>query len=237
MNTIILSDFSKTMTDPSCPTTWSVFAKSGLLGEAYKQERDALYENYFKYETASDVEKTREWWKKHGELFVKYELTQELIRSVVADDQYFKPRAGLREFLNFIMQKDIPVYIVTSGIKNFVDTFFEVRFPDFAEWLKTWKWATFGNRLVFDHSWTVVTFDLQSIVTPLSKETNPFWELIKGSERIILLWDSKEDRDMFHWNNVIPFGFTDGDFWVEAIKLWKNGSFVDLLSVLKDKIV
>jgi 2-hydroxy-3-keto-5-methylthiopentenyl-1-phosphate phosphatase len=85
----------------------------------------------------SDVEKTREWWKKHGELFVKYELTQELIRSVVADDQYFKPRAGLREFLNFIMQKDIPVYIVTSGIKNFVDTFFEVRFPDFAEWLKT----------------------------------------------------------------------------------------------------
>jgi hypothetical protein len=32
MNTLILSDFSKTFTDPSCPTTWSVFAKSGLLG-------------------------------------------------------------------------------------------------------------------------------------------------------------------------------------------------------------
>lgn len=79
MNSIIISDFSKTITDSSCPTTWSVFAKSGLLGEAYTQERNELYDKYSEYEKSGNCDKTKEWWGKHGDLFVKYGLTRELI--------------------------------------------------------------------------------------------------------------------------------------------------------------
>jgi hypothetical protein len=48
----IISDFSKTFTRADMPTTWSVFAKSGLLGEDYIRERDKLYEENIAYEKA-----------------------------------------------------------------------------------------------------------------------------------------------------------------------------------------
>ncbi len=61
----IISDFSKTLTDSSNPTTWSVFAKSWLLWEEYIKERNHFYDIYHKYELEWDVEKTKQWWKKH----------------------------------------------------------------------------------------------------------------------------------------------------------------------------
>lgn len=143
MKTLIISDFSKTFTDSSCPTTWSVFAKSGLLGSEYTSERDRLYGEYHDFELAGDIEKTKEWWGKHGELFLTFGLTKELIARIVADDQYFKPRAGLAEFLDLISRQDISLYIVTSGVKNFVDIFFEVRFPEFFKRFKQGKAASF----------------------------------------------------------------------------------------------
>ena len=54
----IISDFSKTLTSKDNPTTWSVFTKSGLLGEKYTKERDQYYNEYHQFELQWDVEKT-----------------------------------------------------------------------------------------------------------------------------------------------------------------------------------
>ncbi len=50
--TAIISDFSKTLTSGTNPTTWSVFAKSGLLGTDYTRERNDFFDQYHDYELA-----------------------------------------------------------------------------------------------------------------------------------------------------------------------------------------
>jgi 2-hydroxy-3-keto-5-methylthiopentenyl-1-phosphate phosphatase len=125
---IIISDFSKTFTSADTPTTWSVFAKSGILGEDYIRDRDALYEMHYPREVAGDAENTEEWFSQHIELFAKYHLTTEQIDQVVMDDRYFAPRAGVREFLDEIEAQDIALYIVSSGISYFIARWFEVRY-------------------------------------------------------------------------------------------------------------
>jgi hypothetical protein len=74
------------------PTTWSVFAKSEMLGDGYLTDRDTLYNEYFQFEQEGNIEKTEEWFLKHSELFAKYHLTQAMIDEIVMDDRFFAPR-------------------------------------------------------------------------------------------------------------------------------------------------
>jgi hypothetical protein len=74
------------------PTTWSVFAKSEMLGDEYFTDRDNLYNEYFQFEQEGNIQKTEEWFSKHAELFAKYHLTQDQIDQIVMDDRFFAPR-------------------------------------------------------------------------------------------------------------------------------------------------
>jgi 2-hydroxy-3-keto-5-methylthiopentenyl-1-phosphate phosphatase len=62
------------------------------------------------------------------ELFVRYGLTLEQIDTIVLDDRYFAPRAGVTEFLDTIQEQDIPLYIVSSGIAVCIERWFELRY-------------------------------------------------------------------------------------------------------------
>jgi HAD superfamily phosphoserine phosphatase-like hydrolase len=188
MKTLIISDFSKTFTDPSCSTTWSVFAKSGLLGSEYTAERNRLYGEYHDFELAGDLEKTKEWWGKHGELFVTYGLTKELISRIVADEKYFKPRLGLSEFFKFIQENNISLHIVSSGISQFIEEF--LRIHNAPEGI-----VVYGNELQLKDS-QVVGFDHSSIITTLNKQDG----LISTNtdcDKIVLLGDDETDLAMY----------------------------------------
>ena len=69
---LIISDFSKTFTTSDMPTTWSIFAKSGLLGEEYISERNNLYDANIHFEKEGNIEMTEKWFLSHAELFVTY---------------------------------------------------------------------------------------------------------------------------------------------------------------------
>lgn len=127
MKTLILSDFSKTFTTSTMPTTWSVFVKTGMLGEEYVAERNRLYETNIVYEHAGEVEKTQNWFHDHAELFAKYGLTADQIIQIVQNDECFKPRDGIAAFLKYARDNKIPVKIVTSGVVEFVQAFFVER--------------------------------------------------------------------------------------------------------------
>lgn len=110
------------------PTTWSVFAKSGTLGQDYIDDKNQLFDQYSHFEQEGNIEKTEEWFLEHAKLFAKYKLTEEQIDTIVQDDRYFAPRAGVAEFLAEIQEQDIPLYIVSSGISYFIARWFELRF-------------------------------------------------------------------------------------------------------------
>lgn len=224
MKTLIISDFSKTFTDSSCPTTWSVFAKSGLLGSEYTSERDRLYGEYHDFELAGDIEKTKEWWGKHGELFVTFGLTKELIARIVADEKYFKPRAGLSEFFKFIQKNNISLHIVSSGISQFIEEF--LRLHNAPKDI-----LVYGNELRFKDS-RAVEFDSSSIITTLNKQDGLIPTVsVSDYDRVVLLGDDETDLAMYHGPNVKSFGFTDKELEFD-VKLGKNASFSELISHL-----
>jgi len=93
MSTLVISDFSKTFTASTVPSTWSSIAKSGVLGIAYEAERNALYEANIAFEQAKNISKTNDWFRAHAELFIKYQLSESALHELVSNPAYYQPRA------------------------------------------------------------------------------------------------------------------------------------------------
>lgn len=68
MKTLVITDFSKTITPSGKPTTWSLFKDSGVFSSNYITQRDALFNKYHIYELEGNREKTSEWFALHLEL-------------------------------------------------------------------------------------------------------------------------------------------------------------------------
>jgi 2-hydroxy-3-keto-5-methylthiopentenyl-1-phosphate phosphatase len=195
---LIISDFSKTFTRVDMPSSWSVFAKSNLLGDGYNSDRDALYAQYAHFEKEGDIAMTEEWFAEHAELFITYTLTQEQIDQLVMDDRYFAPRDGVKEFLEYISQNSISLVIVTSGISQIAMTWLRKRYnyvPD----------IVFGTDLLMTEG-VVTDFDPDSIITPLDKSIEI--ELEDENESIVLIGDSTEDTKVTP-SAKMSLGFTD----------------------------
>lgn len=218
---LIISDFSKTFTTFDMPTTWSIFAKSGLLGEEYISDRNNLYDANIHFEKEGNIEMTEKWFLSHAELFVTYWLTQDQIDQVVMNDQYFAPREGVREFLDYLIAEDIPLVIVTSGITNFVTTWFQKRYNYIPE-------IVFGNELILEEG-IVMWVEEDSITCPLDKTIDIEFE--HGSDDVILLGDNTEDTQVIK-NPKISLGFTDEERGF-AVKLGKDGNMKDVIEYLK----
>lgn len=213
---ILISDFSKTFTRADMPTTWSIFVKSGTLGQDYIDDRNALFDQYSHFEQEGNVAKTEEWFLEHARLFVKYGLTQDQIDAIVQDDQYFAPRDGVAEFLAEIQEQDIPLYIVSSGISEFIARWFQLRFdytPD----------IIIANDLIFEEG-EVVDVDVDSVICPLDKTIELEFE--HGDQDIVLLGDNVEDTKVVT-NPTKTLGFTDEDRGFD-VNLGNEGSMIDV---------
>lgn len=217
---IIISDFSKTFTSSDMPTTWSVFAKSGILWDDYVHDRVSLYNEYSHLENQGNVDKTEEWFLKHTELFVKYHLTQEQIDTLVMNDEYFAPRAGVSEFLEEIEQLEIPLYIVSSGITQIIARWFELRYDYIPD-------IIIANDLIIN-DWVVTWVDYDSVICPLDKEIE--LEFDHHDKAIILIWDNIEDTKIIK-NPTKTIGFTDEERGFD-IKLWWGASMIDVLEYI-----
>lgn len=187
----IISDFSKTLTSWTNPTTWSVFAKSWLLWKDYTRERNEFYGQYHDFELHKNVEKTIEWWSKHLELFIKYWLTLDLINQITKDEDYFSARKWLKVFFDYIKSNNIDLYIVSSGVCNFIESFLEQN-QITLDWIKI-SW----NRLFFDENWKATKYDKDSIITSLNKNNHHF--NLEYYDKVILLWDDESDLQMYSW--------------------------------------
>lgn len=225
MKTLILSDFSKTITSGNNPTTWSVFAKSWLLWEQYILDRDEFYRQNYHYEVEWNVGKTCEWFAEHLKLFAKYGLTEELIHKIVRDNRYFEPRDWIAEFFEGMKEVNADFIIVSSWIVNFIDAFFEYYNIE-CGFKVIWNNLDISNGEVVWHS------DL--VICPLNKYDHGLnlWEY----DKIIILWDDESDLKMYEWNNVIKIWFCDKNKPWFDFYLWKEGSLVKVLGKIKEII-
>ncbi|MFB0964336.1 MAG: hypothetical protein QMC36_01315 [Patescibacteria group bacterium] len=116
MPTLILTDFSKTLTAPTAKTTWSLFKESGLFPKEYVAKRDALYDEYRPFELEGDDEMVGEWFEKHLDLLAEYGAMQRMTDVVHfgLDEDLLVPRKGFGEFFDYAKQKGLVVRVVTS---------------------------------------------------------------------------------------------------------------------------
>ena len=217
---IIIADFSKTFTTADMPTTWSVFAKSGILDDTYIKNRNDLYEKYFPKEQLHDVDSTEEWFLRHMELLVQSGLTLEQIDTLVMDDTYFAPRAGVYEFLQEIQKQEIPLYIVSSGIKTCIDRWFQLRYdfvPD----------IVIANEFTFKDG-KIIGVDEESIICSLDKSIELEFE--HWEENILLLGDNSEDTKILS-NPRKSIWFTDEERGFD-VNLGRDADMQDVIEYI-----
>ena len=128
----VLADFDRTITVGDSEGSWSILSKSDKVAKGYKKEAREIYNYYRPIEVDESLDEDIkndlmvEWWNKHINLFVKYQIPEEIISTAARDLNIMKFRAGGREFLESMRDRKIPVVIISAGIGNFIEQFFEV---------------------------------------------------------------------------------------------------------------
>ena len=125
----VLTDFDRTITVGNSESSWSILSKSNMVPKEYVEERQKFF-NYYRpfeidekldYETKCKL--MTEWWNKHIGLFIKYQLSEEVINTAAKNLRVMSFREGAREFLENMRDRNIPVIIISAGIGNFIEQF------------------------------------------------------------------------------------------------------------------
>ena len=125
----VVADFDRTITNGDSKTSWSVLSSSKLVPDKYKEDRNKLYEKYRpieideKMDYEKRIELVSEWFKKHIELFVKYEISDKIFKNAATNLRVMEFRKGAKEFLEFLNNNSIPLIIISAGIGNFIEEF------------------------------------------------------------------------------------------------------------------
>lgn len=128
----ILADFDRTITVGDSEGSWSILSKSEGVPRGYIDDAQELYDYYRPIEVDESLDEDTknelmvEWWSKHISLFPKYQISEEVVSSAARDINIMSFRAGGREFLENMRDRNIPVIIISAGIGNFIEQFFEV---------------------------------------------------------------------------------------------------------------
>ena len=125
----VLTDYDRTLTLGSSSTSWSVLSKSDKVPREYVEERQKFYDYYRPIEVnpnlPTDVKNDlmKEWWIKHINLFVKYKISEDIIKEAARNLGVMAFREGAPEFLLEMSKRNIPVIIISAGIGNFIKEF------------------------------------------------------------------------------------------------------------------
>ena len=90
-NLYVVADFDRTITNGSSKTSWSILASSDLVPKSYVSERQALYDYYRPIEVSDTVDYSyklrmmKEWFQKHIELFVKYQISKDIFEKAATN--------------------------------------------------------------------------------------------------------------------------------------------------------
>lgn len=212
----VVADFDRTLTTGNSKTSWSILSSSDLVPEVYKKERDDLYNIYRPIEIDEDMdpiersEKVKEWYKRHIELFVKYQLKEELFERAAMDLRVLEFRPYAKEFIEFLHKNDIPLIIISAGIGNFIESFLKKNGCYYDNIYVSSNIITFTDG--------VATGVKDNIIHSLNKnEVSLTMEIkakIKDKRNVLLLGDQKGDLlmvDPKKHENVLSVAFLTDD--------------------------
>ena len=196
--TYVIADFNKTFTKGNSKTTWSIFATSDLFDENYTKERNELFTIYKPFEDDQELdEKTKklklsEWWEKHINLFPKYKLNKNLIEKALLEDKIMELRNGVKSFLTFLNNNDIPLIIISQGIGNFAEVFLKMNNCYFENTRIISNMITFDNNIANGYAGSII----HSFNKDEAKLPEDILETINKRNQVLLLGDEISDLKM-----------------------------------------
>ncbi len=194
----VVADFDRTITKGSSKTSWSILASSDMVPAKYKEERDAYYKIYRPIEIDEAMEPikrnalVKEWFIKHIELFVKYQIKEELFENAAKNLRIMEFRDYGKNFIDFLHEKDIPLVIISAGIGNFIEYFFKNNACDYDNIYIS------SNKIIFKDG--VASGVDTNIIHSLNKNEVSLPDEVKDKLRtrknVLLLGDQKSDLNM-----------------------------------------
>ena len=224
----LITDFDYTMTSLFDYETGKQYKSSyylydaSIIGEDQKkleEERNKLREEYSKYEfdTSYDIkvrdQKMREWFTLNLELYFSPKLTKESTDIMVQKLQNnIKFRPKLKEYMELLISKDIPIIIESGGITQFIYGALKLVFPDIDILIKEKKVMIISNTFKFDEKGgcsgleheVIYSFNKAKFIGNVINKEYP--EL----KHVFFLGDHLGDAECtksFDKENVIGFGF------------------------------
>ena len=215
-NLYVVADFDRTITNGSSKTSWSILANSDLVPKSYVSERQTLYDYYRPIEVSDTVDYSyklrmmKEWFQKHIELFVKYQISKEVFDEAATNLRIMEFRPYAREFIEFLHKNNVPLIIISAGIGNFIESFLEHNNCNFDNIYIS------SNKIIFKDGIAVGVGD--NIIHIFNKNEvslpNDILEKIKIRDNVLLLGDQVSYLNMVNRNDhnfVISIGFLTPD--------------------------
>lgn len=226
-NVYIVADFDRTITTGNSKTSWSILANSDLVPDSYIKERNDLFNYYRPIEIDETIDSNKknilvkEWFQKHIELFVKYKMTEEIFKIAAINLSMLDFRPGAKEFLEFLHKNSIPLIIISAGIGNFIEEFFNANNCYFNNIYVS------SNKIIFKNGIAVGVED--NIIHSLNKNEislpSCITKNLKNKSQVILLGDQLSDLNMVNKDShhfVLSVGFLADDYPKNQIDDFKS---------------
>ena len=237
----ILTDFDHTLTSNSSTTSWGILEKSNYIPKEYNKKRMELFNYYGPKEfdeTIKPEEKQKlmdEWWNKHLNLFIEYQLSEEIVTKESSKKDTMILRDGTKTLLQNLHQNNIPVIIISAGIGNFIEAFLKNNNCYYDNIHIISNFISFKNGIADGITSKLINSQNKNEIT-LSSETK---NLIGNRTHPIIIGDNTGDAEMSQVPDALRIGFLEKKvtenkvFYEETFDIvCTNSSFQELINIL-----
>lgn len=191
----------------------------------FKEDLNSLLTNYAHYETDTSLDfefrksKVREWFMKSFELYIKQKIPKSefihMVKEAYNKNKFFF-RKNLKEFIQRLIEYDIPLIIISGGIRETIEILFREYLQELYTELTNKKLLTIlANTFTYDSN-NFISGITTPIVYTFNKST--FVSEVVNSDRnvdtVVVLGDHLNDYDSIKDTNVpntIGVGFINVD--------------------------
>lgn len=242
MNKYIITDFDHTLTEKESKSSWGVLETLNTLKEDTKRKLKENKNYYLPLENNLNINEDKrkklmkEWTNNNLKILTNSNIIKEEIKNVSLKKDAMILRKGVKEFLKYTYQNNIPVIIISAGIADIIENFLKannclydnVHIISNKIKYKNNIFKGFKNKTIYSSNKHKVKYS--NIIKKINKE------------KAILLGDNISDTLMAPKNkqNILKIGFLNN--YKENKELFQNAydvvydnkvSFINIINIIK----
>ncbi|MBR3229757.1 MAG: HAD-IB family phosphatase [Bacilli bacterium] len=242
MNKYIIADFDHTLTDKDSTSSWGVLETLNTLNKEAKNKLKDNKNYYLPLENNLNINEgkrkklMREWTDSNLKILNHSNITKKDIKKASYKKNAMKIRKGVKELLKYTYINNVPVIIVSAGIKEIIENFLKANNCLYENIYIVSNKIKYKNNIFIGFK--------NKIIYPSDKHKIKYSHKIKKTlkGKGVLLGDNISDTLMNPNNkqNILKIGFLNN--YTENKELFKNAfdivyedkvSFKEIINIIK----